>query len=75
MHATYVATIGNKIVETLYSIGYLQRTKESAPLPCPLHSKLGCLVSCIGSLNISTALHGRDGGGKAIFPPFEVSKM
>ena len=70
----------NKLLVTKLSrhctqTGYLQRTKESAPLPCPLHSKLGCLLSCIGSLNISTALHGGDGGGKAIFPPFEVSKM
>ena len=52
----------------------LWRTKESAPLPCPLHSKLGCLLFSIGSLNIGTTLRGGDGGGKAIFPRFEVRK-
>ena len=31
------------------SIGWLRRTKESPPLPCPLHSKLGCLLFSIGS--------------------------
>ena len=44
------------------------------PLPCPLHSKLGCLLFSIGSSNFGTTLHGGEGGGKAIFPPFEVSK-
>ena len=54
--------------------GQPQRTKESTPLPCPLHSKLGCLLFSIGSSNIGTTLHGENGGGKPIFPPFEVSK-
>ena len=35
-------TIGDKIVETLYSNRVTQEKKESASLPCPLHSKLGC---------------------------------
>ena len=52
----------------------LQRTKENAPLPCPLHSKLGCLLFSIGSSNIGTTFHGGDLGGKDIFPPFEVNK-
>ena len=55
------AAIGDKIVET------------SAPLPCHLLSKLGCLLFSISSSNIGTTLHGGDGGGKVIFPPFEVS--
>ena len=46
-----VPTIGDKIVETLYGnrVNRDQRTKESAPLPCPVHSKLGCLLFSIGS--------------------------
>ena len=32
------------------------------------------MLFSIGSSNIGTTLHGGDGGGKAIFPPFEVSK-
>ena len=43
------ATIGDKIVETLYLNRVFRRTKESAPLPCPLHSKLGCLLFSTGS--------------------------
>ena len=38
------------------------------------NSKLGCLLFSIGSSNIGTTLHGGDGEGKVIFPPFEVSK-
>ena len=45
-----------------------------APLPCPLHSKLGCLLFPLGSSNIGTTLHGGDGGGKGMFPAFEVSE-
>ena len=56
------AIIGDEIVET------------SVPLPCHLLSKLGRLLFSIGSSNSGTTLHGGDGGGKAIFPPFEVSK-
>ena len=33
-----------KLLRHCARIGWLQRTKESAPLPCPLHSKLGCLL-------------------------------
>ena len=48
--------------------------------PPPLNSKLGCLLFSTGSLNSGTTLHGMMdglGGGreKALFPPFEVSKM
>ena len=71
---SFLSTFSDKIAETLYSNRVTWGTKESAPLPCPLHSKLGCLLFSIGSSNISTTLHGGDGGVKAIFPPFEVSK-
>ena len=70
----HAPTIGDKIVETLHSNRVTSRTKQSAPLLCPLHSKLGCLLFSVGSSNIGRTLHGGDGGGKAIFPPFEASK-
>ena len=38
-----------KLLRHCTLIGWLRRTKESAPLPCPLHSKLGCLLFSIGS--------------------------
>ena len=37
-------------------------------IPCPLHSKLGCLLFSMGSSNSSTTLHGGGGGGRARFP-------
>ena len=40
---------------------------------CTLPLKVGCLLFSIGSSNSGTTLHGGDGEGKAIFPPFEVS--
>ena len=63
-----------KLLRHCTQIGKLQRTKESTPLPCPLHSKLGCLLFSKGSSNTGTTLHGGDGGGKVIFRSFEVSK-
>ena len=38
----------------------------------PLHSRLRCLLFSIGSSDSSTTLYGGDGGGKALFFPFEV---
>ena len=71
----YKTAIGDKIVETLYSNRVTtQITKESRP-PSPLHSKLGCLFFSIGSSNCGITLHGGDEGGKALFPPLEVSKV
>ena len=63
-------TIGNKIVETLYSNRVTTEDKKSTPLPHPVHSKLGCLLFSTGSLNSYTTLHGRYGGGKALLSPF-----
>ena len=71
-------TIGDKIVDTLYTNRVTSENKRirAPPLPPPPpHSKLGCSLFSIGSSNISTTLHWGDGGGKARFPPFEVSKM
>ena len=46
------STIGDKIVETLYSNrASSENQKKSASLPPPLHSKLGCLLFSIGSSN------------------------
>ena len=46
------STIGDKIVETLYSNrASSENQKKSTPLPPPLHSKLGCLFFSIGSSN------------------------
>ena len=65
-----LSSIGDKIVQTLYLNRVILENKESAPLPCRLHSKLGCLLFSIG-----TTLHGGDGGGKAIiFPPLVKPK-
>ena len=44
-----LATIGDKIVETLYSNKVTSEDKRiSTLLPCPIHSKLGCLLFSIG---------------------------
>ena len=60
------ATIGDKIVETLYSNTVTSENKRiHTP---PLHSKLGCSLFSIGSSNGGTKLHGGDGGRKAFFP-------
>ena len=63
------STIGDKIVQTLYSnrVTSDEITKESTPLPPPFHSKLGCLLFSIGSSNSGTTLLVEDGGGKALF--------
>ena len=46
------STIGDKIVETLYSNrASSENQKKSTPLPPPFHSKLGCLLFSIGSSN------------------------
>ena len=71
------STIGNKIVETLYSNGVTSENKRihTPPLSSPL--KVGVFVVFYRELEHGTTFHGGDGGRKAIliFPPFEVSKM
>ena len=70
-------TIPDKIAETLYSNGVTSENKTIRTPPYPLHSKFGCLLFSVDSSNIGITLRGgggRDGGGKAIFSPFEVSK-
>ena len=58
-----------KFLRHCTQIGYLQRTKESTPLPPPLHWKVGCLLFFIGSSTSGTTLHGGDGGTwKTYFP-------
>ena len=52
-----------------------QKKPNPFPLSPPLHSKLGCLLFSVGSLNRGTTLCGSDGRGKALCFPFEVSKM
>jgi len=68
------ATIGDKIVETLYSNRVTSENKRINTPPPPLHSKLGCLLFSISSSNSGTTLHGGDGGEEALFFPFEVGK-
>ena len=48
--------------------------KNSTPLPCPLHSKLGFLLFSWGSSNSGTSLHGRDGEKKLHFPVLKSEK-
>ena len=67
--------IGDKVVETLHSNRVTSENKRIHTPPPPLHSKLECLWFSIGSLNSGTTLHGGDGGGKALFSPFEVIKI
>ena len=63
-----LATISNKIVETLYSNGVTSENKA-------IHTSLFKVwVFLEVSSNSGTALHGGDRGGKAIFSPFEVCK-
>ena len=67
------ATIGDKIVEALYSNRVTSEDKRiHTP---PLHSRLRCLLFSIGSSNSGTTLYGGDRGGKALFSPFEVREM
>ena len=56
-------TIGDKLVETLYSNRVTSHKKEITPL----HSKLGCLLFSTGSSNSGTTLHGGDGEGKLYY--------
>ena len=72
----FETTIGDKIFETLSSIGVTSENKiiHIPPPPPPIHSKLGCLLFSIGGSNSGTALNGGDEGGKALFCPFEVGK-
>ena len=63
-------TIGDKLVETLYSNRVTSHKKETTPL----HSKLGCLLFSTGSSNSGTTLHGGDGEEKALLYPFKVGK-
>ena len=69
-------TIGNKIVETLYSNRVTSENIRIHTPPLLLHSKLGCLLFSKGSSNSTsgTTLHGGNGRGKATFPPLEVRK-
>ena len=55
--------------------GNFREQKNLHPFPVPSIQIWGVCFFSIGSSNISTTLHGWDGGGKAIFPPFEVSKL
>ena len=55
-------TIGDKLVETLYSNRVTSQNKRNySP---PLHSKLGRLLFSTGSSNSGTTLHGGNGVGK-----------
>ena len=69
------ATIGDKIVETLYSSRVTSENKRIItplpPPPPPLHLKLGCLLFYIGSPKSGTTLHGGDGGEKVYFSLFK----
>ena len=69
-----VPTIRDKIVETLYSNRVTSENKRIRTPPLSPSFKFGCLLFSIASSNIGSTLHGEDGGGKATFPTFEVSK-
>ena len=65
-------TIGDKLVETLYSNRVTsENNRNYTP---PLHSKLGWLLFFTGSSNSGTTLHGGDGEGKALLYPFQIGK-
>ena len=68
--------LGEKIVQTLYSNRVTSENKRDHTPPPPIHLKLGCLLFSIGSSNSGTTLRWwGDGGGKALFSPFEVGNM
>ena len=62
-----IATIGHKIVETLYSNRVTSENKRIHTPPMSLHSKLECLLFSIGRLNSGTTLHRGDGEEKLYF--------
>ena len=64
----------DKIVETLFSNRVTSGNKRIHTPPPPLHSKLGCLLSSIGSLNSEKNIAWRGWGRKSFISPFEVSK-
>ena len=69
-----IQTIGDKIVDTLYSN---RITLENKRIHTPSLSppfKVGVFVVFYSSLNSSTTLHEGDGERKAIFYPSEVRK-
>ena len=67
-----IPTIGGKIVETLSFNGvHVTLENKKIPSPLPIHSKFGCLLLLSGSSTSSTTLHGRDGGGRALFSLFK----
>ena len=63
----FLATIGDKSVETLHLNRATSENKRIRTPPLSLHSKLGCLLFSIGSQNKGKTLHGGDGGGKLYF--------
>ena len=65
-------TIGDKLVETLYSNRVTSENKIN--YTPPLHSKLGRLLFSTGNFNSGTTLHGGDWEGKALLYPFKVGK-
>ena len=66
----YQPKISDKIVETFYSNRLTSENKRIHTLPLSPPLKVGVFVV----FYIGTTLHAGDGGGKAIFPPFEVNK-
>ena len=65
-------TIGDKLVETLYSNRVTSENKIN--YTPPLHSKLECLLFSTGSSNSGTKLHGGDWEGKALLYPLKSVK-
>ena len=62
MKVLEIANVGEKIVKTLFSNRVTSENKRIHTLPCPLHSKLGCLMLSIASSNRGTTLNGGDEG-------------
>ena len=71
----HAPTIGDKIVETLYSNRVTSQNNGIRTPPLSPPFKVGVFVFfSVGSSNIGRTLRGGDGEGKAKFPPFEGSK-
>ena len=66
----FVATIGDKIVETLFLNRVISENKRIHTPPLSPPFKVGVFVVFYRQLNIAR----RGWGRKAIFPPFEVNK-
>ena len=69
------STIGDRIVETLYSNRVISEDKRMHNPPPPLHTKLGCLLFSAGSSNSGTNIAWRGWGRKSFTVPLSLKSV